>query len=91
MQDIELIKKFIIDNGLQFTEGRRNSDSIMLSGFALYLGYDKPSALTLLIKETLPDAKEFDVDLIIAFNYARKNNYGNWWAKEENRKMYKLD
>ena len=87
-EKIGKLKKFIVENDLQFTEGRRNSDCTVLNGFALSFG------------GTLGEVKEsinkdiYDTDLAQeierVYEYARLNNYGLWWHKEDAKKQYKF-
>ena len=85
MENVEILKKFIVDNNLQFTEGRRNSDCTILSGFALHkeCNFDEcVDAIDIAVFTT-----ETSIELERVFNYAEDNNYGSWWkspyAKEQ--------
>ena len=85
----ELIK-FIKANKLEFQEGRRNSDSVILSGYALYLGIedvaDVINAVETALKTYHPDYAE---ELERVFTYAEAHDYGSWWETDEAKKLYK--
>ncbi len=92
-QRITKIEEFIKNNNLQFTEGRRNTDSVALSGYALYVGLTEKdlSKLTDIVYETLPDCDAYtDDELARVFEFAKANNYGKWWEGEEAKKQYKF-
>ena len=85
------IEAFILNNGLTFKEGRRNSDTVILSGYALYLGFDKSSSkLSDYIDNVLEHAEYTLAEFHNTFEYAKYCDYGNWWKKAENRKQYKV-
>lgn len=88
----EKLKQFIKDNNLEFTEGRRNFDSVVLSGYALYLDANSEqlkNAIEIVLGEEIwDDNLEDELDRV--FDYAKSNNYGKWWEKEEAKKMYKF-
>jgi len=86
MQD--KIEKFITDNGLQFVEGTRNSDSTILSGYALHLGIKEVEILTKAIDNVLPDADDYYSELDRVFKYAQKNNYGKYWKTKVAKETY---
>lgn len=96
MEKIEILKKFIVDNNLQFTEGRRNSDCVLLAGFSLFLGIRKPSMEILDIVgeiDTFPDSvftAELNEEFERVLEYAEMRNYGVWWTKEDAKKQYKF-
>lgn len=92
MTKIERLQKFIKDNKLEFVEGRRNSDLVVLCGYGLYI-----EALGEEIWDSIPGNKRADansLELEEEFNrvllYSQSYNYGKWWEKEANRKQYKL-
>ncbi len=88
MTKIKQLQKFIKDNGLQFTEGRRNSDLVVLCGYALYVEATDED-----VWDSIPEiGKTPDVnsELDRVWSYAQTNNYGSWWETEANRKAYKL-
>lgn len=88
MTKVEQLQKFIIDNGLQFTEGRRNNDCVILCGYAQYLKVPYED-----LKKVIPknvQTSELGEELARVWVYAEANHYGKWWENEANRKVYKL-
>lgn len=95
------IERFIIDNELFFESGSRNNDSVVLSGYSLYLGIEDSEVLDDLLCEMKDNDEkkellvEFDYDASMelerVFNFAYSCNYGDWWTKESNRNTYKMD
>jgi hypothetical protein len=84
-----MIKKFIEDNGLDFTGSgsELNGNCVILAGFALYKGltkYDFEEE----INEHIPLTSEVENELMIVFNYAKKKNYGKAWETEDYKKKY---
>ena len=57
MTPIEKISKFVKDNNLQFTEGRRNSDCTILAGFVLSF---KPDYEADEILDIVAEIEDFD-------------------------------
>ena len=53
----EKLEKFIKDNGIVFSIGKRNFDSVTISGYALSIGITECSQLEKIIDEILPDAE----------------------------------
>lgn len=84
--------QFIRDNGLKFTEGRRNSDAVIISGFALHLGFTSSDDLVDLIDEAIDNTGDDNYweELCRVFDFANCHNYGAWWGTEEARKQYKF-
>lgn len=82
---VTMLKEFIAHNELLFTEGRRNSDIVMLCGYALHLGVTKE-----VIKESLKPYSTEDAEVTVEFNkvynYANYRNYGYWWKDAANKK-----
>jgi hypothetical protein len=92
MTNVEKLQKFIADNNLDFTVSGSslNSAFVTLSGYSLYIGameVDVKESLHKTESLTFTDFKEFDK----VYSYAKKNNYGEWWKKEEAKKMYKFE
>lgn len=89
MTNEEKIKEFIKANKLAFTIGRRNSDSTILAGYALHLGYDSSDRYELLkiiksvCKGTKPE-EEFNRVLY----YAEENNYDRYWSTKAAKTKY---
>ena len=84
------ISTFIEKNNLTFEVGRRNSDSVILSGYALYIGIDDYEDLADIL-ETL-DITDYDIltELQDVFSYADYNSYGEWWEHKKAHTMYKF-
>ena len=84
---VEKLKNFIKHNSLTFTEGRRNSDLVVLCGYSLYLGAEKED-----VETVLEEKLNIDSGLVSEFNfvypYAKKNNYGDWWKNPKNKNCY---
>lgn len=82
------LKEFIKNNDLKFTPGRRNSDCVVICGYALS------------IDATLDDIKnsiEFDlldIELIDELEkvhiYAKSNNYGLFWNTNLAKNQYEF-
>ena len=84
----ELIK-FIKANKLKFQEGRRNSDSVILSGYALYLGIEDVEDIKTAIESTLKDYdSDYAKELEKVFSYAQDHNYESFWETDESKKLY---
>lgn len=90
MTKIEQLQKFIELNKLEFTEGRRNSDLVVLCGYGLYIDATKEDIWDSIPEGIDGDYDELDTEFSRVFDYAEVNRYGNWWDIESNRKSYKL-
>jgi hypothetical protein len=88
MENIEKLKRFIVDNDLQFTEGRRNSDCTIISGFALHLGETDITHIDVAIEATLVEPADYYDELERVFDFAKFKNYGAWWSSEDAKKQY---
>ncbi len=91
MTNVERLTKFIEDNKLDFdaTGSSLNSAFVALSGYSLFTGANEEEVRNVLeATESLTsmELKEFDR----VYDYSKKNNYGEWWKKEEAKKMYKF-
>jgi hypothetical protein len=99
-KQIEHLEEFIKLNDLKFTEGRRNTDCTILIGYALYYTYDvkegkfKSEDTKLVLESILEHKLKIDLELKKefekVFEFAKRNKYGKWWEKEDNRSKYKL-
>lgn len=87
-----ILISFIKNNGLTFGDGRRNSDFVTISGYALYLDIDDVGDVEEAIEEYLavPLTYESSQELYRVFEYADDNNYGAWWTNPSNTKGYKM-
>jgi uncharacterized protein YggL (DUF469 family) len=91
MTNVERLTKFIEDNKLDFdaSGSSLNSAFVTLSGYSLFTGANEEEVRNVLeATESLTsmELKEFDR----VYDYSKKNNYGEWWKKEEAKKMYKF-
>jgi len=88
MTNTDTLREFIKNNNLTFEEGERNANAVVLCGYALYLGATLEEC-----KDSI-HGKFFTSDLAQelerVWKSANNNNYGAWWKKEKNRKMYKI-
>ena len=81
----EKLEKFIKDNGIVFNIGKRNFDSVTISGYALSIGITECNQLEKIIDEILPDAETksgYKEELRKVFPYAKEHNYQNYWLKK---------
>lgn len=85
----EKLVKFIKDNNLKFTEGRRNSDCVIISGYALHLGVNDPNVIEKAIEFALDNTDDYYEELCRVLDYAQDHNYQEFWKKEEAKKLYK--
>lgn len=72
------LKKFIKENKLEFTDGRRNKDMLTFVGYALFKKCTKKAmeeALESAFKKSTRSKDEFDR----LYRYAKANGYGDWW------------
>jgi hypothetical protein len=80
-----MLEDFIDHNNLEFTKGRRNSDIVMLCGYALHKKVKKEK-----VEHAISVYAELDDELLAEFervyDYAEANNYGKWWTNPGNKK-----
>lgn len=82
----EKLNKFIEDNNIEFSSGNRNTPSVILSGFALFIGY---KTITNLLKDIDSHLDADDMkELTRVFEYANTNHYGEFWKTEEAQAQY---
>lgn len=89
-EEKRLAAKFIKDNNLKFSLGRRNSDSTVLSGYLLHIGVDSLNGLKKIITENCPDAYDFMEEFNRVFEFAETNNYGAFWRTAQAKREYKF-
>lgn len=82
------IEEFINKNGLQFTVGRRNSDSTIISGFASFVGVENYHKVFEIITKRVPEFEAYKGEFFTTFNYAKRNSYGNFWTTKAAKKQY---
>lgn len=83
---------FITNNELKFEEGRRNSDCVVICGYAQYIGADYEdvkNAITIVLESSLNDELSHELEKI--WIYCWDNDYANWWDDQDNRDEYILD
>lgn len=91
MENEQKIRDFIKNNKLAFTVGRRNSDSTILAGYALHLGYDSTDedALLKIIRGVCKGTRpEEEFSKVLAFAY--ENHYEKFWTTSRAKKQYKF-
>lgn len=84
---VNKIEKFIKDNKLDFTGSGSdlNGNCVILAGYACYLGLSEED----LLASILPlDILDRGMELVRVFNYAYKNNYGEYWKTSDAKKTY---
>lgn len=86
----EKLRKFIIDNKLDFSQegSALNSVCCTISGFALFIGVTSYHEIEEVIDKLDENASGwYEEELDRVFDFAQNNNYGNWWytpyAKEQ--------
>ncbi len=91
------ILDFIELNELTFIKGQRNSDSTILSGYALFVGIKSIEELIQIVekykKEKAKDLSHFDdyeSELTKVFNYAKRHNYEKFWESEDAKTSFKF-
>lgn len=84
-----MIKKFIEDNGLDFTGSgsELNGNCVILAGYALYIGLTKDK-FEEEINGHIPLTSDSENELLRVFNYAESKNYGAVWNTETYKKKY---
>ena len=92
MTNIEKLTKFIEENKLSFNPGERNNNLAPLCGLADHYDASEEEvtkALTNAKVEVIWD-NEMISELEKVYEYAIKNNYGNFWTTEQ-AKEYKFE
>lgn len=84
----EKLEKFIKDNNLKFEVGTRNSDSTVISGYALHLGVRDTEPIIEAIESTLKSTADYEGELDRVFNYALRAGYGKFWKTKDAKKLY---
>ena len=90
MTKIEQLQKFIELNKLEFTEGRRNSDLVVLCGYGIYIEATGDEIWDSISEDIETDFEELETEFNRVFDYAEANNYSKFWFKEEAKKQYKF-
>lgn len=85
----EKIENFIKNNKLKFTKGRRNSDLVIICGYAQHLDATLDDLHDVLHSYYSEDS-ELEDEAIRVWVYAEDNDYYKWWRKPANTKEYVL-
>jgi hypothetical protein len=96
MEKKETLKKFVIDNKLDFSGSGSdlNGNCTILAGFTLFLNIEGDSSDILDIVseiETIPDSvftAELNEEFERVYDFAKSNNYGKFWNTEMAKKQY---
>ena len=78
------LKDFIKHNSLTFEKGRRNTDLVVLCGYSLHTGAEK-EALEMVLENQFKVDPEVKEEFNRVYDYANKNNYGDWWNDPRNK------
>ena len=88
---VDKLVKFLKENDIEFTEGRRNSDSVIISGFCLHIELEDLDEIKKAIENNCEDAHwNFIEEFLRVYYFARSSNYGAFWETEEAKKLYKF-
>lgn len=82
-KSISLLEKFIYHNDLSFTVGKRNSDLVLLCGYALHIKASEKSIEAVLAGYVIADP-EVAAEFYKVYDYAVDHNYGRWWSDKRN-------
>jgi hypothetical protein len=84
-----MIQKFIEENNLEFKEGTRNADCVVILGYSQHLGLKQADLKTAL-------TKYIEVDSFIGeeierlWDYCKNKNYKDFWTKAVAKEQYKF-
>jgi len=90
IEKTNLIENFIVNNGLTFEKGERNSNSVILSGYALFIKLNDVDVITEIISKICYPHWDFKTEFKRVFDFAEANNYGDWWKSDSAKKQYKF-
>ncbi len=86
------IQTFIEKNKLNFnvSDSTLNSNCTIIAGYALFCGITEYDDLLNIILDygTYKPTERLNHELKTVFNFAKGNNYGDWWKREESKKQY---
>lgn len=82
------LETFIVKNKLKFTIGRRNSDSVIIIGYALHLGFTDVDEIFEILCKKRKKAVHFKIEFLKIFNYAKKRSYGKYWLTDDAKSKY---
>ena len=86
------IQEFIKNNSLDFSGSgsELNSNCTIISGYALFIGISYLELVTMMEEDTEELSIDVKHELSRVFDFAKRNNYGQWWNKPENAERYKI-
>ena len=95
MEKLEIVKKFIEDNDLDFSGSgsELNGNCVILAGFICYVITREPEFTSTDGWEIIDELKsntEVYNELLRVFDYAYENSYENFWTTEEAKEQYKF-
>lgn len=82
-----MIRDFINENNLDFTEGSRNSTCVILIGYAQHKKLNLPQFREELKKEIKAD-KFIGEEIDRLWSYCKDRNYRSWWSSEDAKLQY---
>ena len=87
-ETIKTIKKFIIDNKLDFSDSGSslNGNCVILAGFICHVTVGSSGGREAIYKLKL--STEAETELLRVFEYAYNNGYGDFWGGIDARKEY---
>ena len=85
---VDKLKTFIKDNNLTFEEGSRNSNIVVLCGYACHIGADKFDCVEALDKKDKVLAATMEIERV--HDYATIHNYKAFWRTEAAKEQYKF-
>ena len=84
-----MIREFIDKNKIEFTEGQRNSSTVIIIGYAQHLGLNETQLKKELSKEIKAD-KHIKAEVERLFSYCQSNNYAKYWKTKSAKSEYKF-
>lgn len=90
LEPIDIVKKFITDNGLDFSGSGSdlNGNCVILAGFICYVTIGSSGGRRVVFGLDLPS--EAEEELLRVFDYAYNNDYSTFWDTPEAREKYKF-
>lgn len=85
----EKLEKFIKDNDLTFVKGYRNSELVVICGYAQYIEMTGDDLADILKPYFKKDA-ELELEFNRVWDYTYTYSYSKWWLDEGNRSKYVL-
>lgn len=81
---MQVLKKFIKDNNLTFSDGNRNTPLTIFCGFALSRKATKEECIKSINNIDIKTERE----LSRIYDYAKTHNYKHFWETEQAKKEY---